>query len=142
MAINNITRRDHVSITIKTSNSKPTKPCLPPPKAPSPTNINSFPSNGWMTHPTKCILPGRIGGILGFEDYYFESERVLCTQAFLVDALSTSMTVNTPQEALNLMMRQGKLQHDGRPILKLLLDGPWSLTTPGCHIGRKVHFVT
>jgi hypothetical protein len=70
MVINNINRSDHVDIIIMTNRPKSTKPWLPPPKAPSPTNVNCFPSDGWLTttHPTKCIVPGQIGKILGFED--------------------------------------------------------------------------
>jgi hypothetical protein len=60
---------------------------------PSPTNVNSFPFDGWMTttHPTKCIVPGQIGKILGFEDYHFESKHVLCTRAFSAAAVSTTV---------------------------------------------------
>ncbi len=43
------------------------------------------------TRPTKCVVPGQIGKILGFEDYYFESKCVLCTQAFLAAAVSTTV---------------------------------------------------
>jgi hypothetical protein len=39
---------------------------------------------------TTSIVPGRIGKILGYKDYYFKSKRVLCTQAFLAAALSTT----------------------------------------------------
>ena len=76
-----------------TSCPKSTKPCPPPPKAPSPTNVTSFPSDGWLTttRPTKCIVPGRIGEFLGFEDYYFKFECVLCTRAFSVAAVSTTV---------------------------------------------------
>ena len=34
---------------------------------------------------------GQIGEILGFEDYYFESECILCTRAFLIAAVSTAV---------------------------------------------------
>jgi hypothetical protein len=74
-----------------TSCPKSTKPCPPPPKAPSPTNVTSFPSDRWLTttRPTKCIVPGQIGEFFGFEDYSFKSECVLCTRAFSVAAVST-----------------------------------------------------
>jgi hypothetical protein len=64
-----------------------------PPKAPSLTNVNSFPVEGWMTTtcPTMSVVPGRIGKILGYEDYYFKSERILCTRAFSVAAISTTV---------------------------------------------------
>ena len=42
------------------------------------------------TRPTKCVMPGQIGKILGFEDYYFESKCILCTQAFSVATISTT----------------------------------------------------
>ncbi len=64
-----------------------------PLNATPPTNVASFLFNGWMTttRPTKCIVPGQIGQIIGYEDYYFEFERVLCTQAFSVTAISTTI---------------------------------------------------
>ena len=43
------------------------------------------------TRPTKSVVSGRIGQIIGYEDYYFESERVLCTRAFSVTAVSTTI---------------------------------------------------
>jgi hypothetical protein len=67
--------------------------CPPPPKALPPTNVNSFLFDRWMTatHPTKCLVLGGIGKILRFEDYYFESMCVLCTQAFSVADVSTTV---------------------------------------------------
>ena len=61
--------------------------------APSPINVASFPSNGWMTttRPTKCIVSSRIGQIIGYKDYYFEDKRVLCTRAFSTTAVSTTV---------------------------------------------------
>ena len=57
-----------------------------------PPNVNSFPFDGWMTttRPTKCVVTGQIGKILRFEDYYFQSEPVLCTRAFSVATVSTN----------------------------------------------------
>jgi hypothetical protein len=71
---------------------KPAKSARPP-KAPSPTNVNSFPVDGWMmtTHPTTRIVPDKTGKIIRYEDYYFESKRILCTQAFLVATVSTTV---------------------------------------------------
>ncbi len=43
------------------------------------------------TRPTKCVVPGRIGQIIGYKDFYFESERVLCIRAFLVTAVSSTI---------------------------------------------------
>jgi hypothetical protein len=53
-------------------------------KSPSPTNLNAFPSERWMTRtrPIACTVSGHIGNIIGFNDYYFEAERVLCTCMF------------------------------------------------------------
>jgi hypothetical protein len=44
-------------------------------KSISPTNVNAFPSEGWMnrTCPIACTVSGRIGDIIGFSDYYFEA---------------------------------------------------------------------
>jgi len=63
-------------------------------KSPSPTNINAFPSEGWMTRtrPIACTVSSRTGDIIGFNDYYFEAERVLCTRAFSICAIR--MTVD------------------------------------------------
>ena len=49
--------------------------------------------DGWLTttRPMKCIVPGRFSEILGSKDNYFESERVLCTQAFSTAAVSTTI---------------------------------------------------
>ena len=40
-------------------------------KPPSPTNVDAFPTEGWMTkdRPIKCVVSGRIGEIVGYEDY-------------------------------------------------------------------------
>ena len=93
MIINTITHNNQVDITIMSNRPKSTKPCLTPPKAPSPTNVDSFPSEGWLTttRPKKCVVPGRIGEILGFDNYYLESERVLCTRAFSTVTVSTTV---------------------------------------------------
>jgi hypothetical protein len=62
-------------------------------KSPSPTNVNAFPSEGWMTRtrPIACTVSGRIVDIIGFNDYYFEDERVLCTHAFSTSAVGTTV---------------------------------------------------
>ncbi len=69
------------------------KPTTPVPKPPSPTNIASFPNEGWLctTHPTKCVVPGRIDDIIGCEDTYIEDEHVLCTCTFLIAAVATTI---------------------------------------------------
>ena len=43
------------------------------------------------TRPIACTVSGRIGGIIGFNDYYFEEERVLCTRAFSISAIGTTV---------------------------------------------------
>ena len=62
-------------------------------KSSSPTNVNAFPSEGWMTRtrPIACTVSGRTGDIIGFNDYYFEAERVLCTRAFSISAVGTTV---------------------------------------------------
>ena len=62
-------------------------------KPPSPTNVDAFPTEGWMTkdRPIECVVSGRIGEIIGYEDYYFENERVLCTRAFSTSAVATTI---------------------------------------------------
>ena len=62
-------------------------------KSPSPTNINAFPSKRWMTqtHPIACTIYGRTGDIIGFNDYYFEVEQVLCTHVFSISAIGTTV---------------------------------------------------
>ncbi len=64
-----------------------------PSKPPSPTNVSNFPIEGWMstTHPTKCVISDRIGDIIGYENYYFENERILCTHVFSVAAIATTI---------------------------------------------------
>ncbi len=41
--------------------------------------------------PIECVILGRIGKIIGYEDYYFKNERVLCTQAFSTSAVATTI---------------------------------------------------
>jgi hypothetical protein len=69
------------------------KPTTPVPKSPSPTNVASFPTEGWLstTRPTKCVVPGGINDIIGYEDYYINNERVLCTRAFTIAAVATTI---------------------------------------------------
>jgi hypothetical protein len=38
-----------------------------------------------------CVVPGRIGTIIKYEDYYIRDERVLCTRAFSVAAIATTV---------------------------------------------------
>jgi hypothetical protein len=81
------------SILSTMPDSKSKLPRLLPSKAPSPINLNDFTFDRWMTTtcPTKCVAPGQIGKILGFEDCCFKSKHVLCIQAFLVAAVSTTV---------------------------------------------------
>jgi hypothetical protein len=66
---------------------------LPKPKLPSPTNVSNFPTKGWMstTRPTKCVVPGCIGEIISYKDYYFKNKRILCTRAFSATAIATTI---------------------------------------------------
>jgi hypothetical protein len=83
-----------------------------PPKAPSPTNVNSFPVEGWMmtTRPMTSIIPGLIGKILDYKDYYFKSMHVLCTRAFLVAAIST--TVDDGESPLGSTKLNNEMGHN------------------------------
>ncbi len=69
------------------------KPTTPVPKPPFPTNVASFPTEGWLstTRPTKCIVPGRIDDIIGYKDYYIRHEHVLCICAFSIAAVTTTI---------------------------------------------------
>jgi hypothetical protein len=69
------------------------KPTTPVPKPPSPANIASFLTKGWLstTRPTKCIVPGHIDDIIGYKDYYIKNEHVLCTRAFSIAAVATTI---------------------------------------------------
>jgi hypothetical protein len=69
------------------------KPTTPVSKPPSPTNVAGFPTEGWLstTRPTKCIVPGCIDDIIGYEDYYIDNERALCTHAFSITAVATTI---------------------------------------------------
>jgi len=60
-------------------------------KPPSPTD--AFPVEGWMTkdRPIECDVLGRIGKVIGYEEYYFENERVLCMRAFSTSAVATTI---------------------------------------------------
>jgi hypothetical protein len=62
-------------------------------KPPSPTNVDVFPIEGWMTkdRPIKCVISGPIGKVIGYKDYYFENEQILCTQAFSTSAVATTI---------------------------------------------------
>jgi hypothetical protein len=41
--------------------------------------------------PVKCVFSGQIGKVIGYEDYYFENERVLCMRAFSTSAVATTI---------------------------------------------------
>jgi len=107
-------------------------------KSTSPTNVNAFPSEGWMTRtrPIACTIPGRKGDIIGFIDYYFEAERVLCTQAFSTSAVG--MTVNDGESPPGSTKLDDKTDHNFKmqhslyrifctSILGLPLDS-WAIT--------------
>jgi hypothetical protein len=64
-----------------------------PPKPPSPTNVSNFPIKGWMftARHTKCVVSGHISDIIGYDDYYFENEYILCTCVFSVAVVATTI---------------------------------------------------
>jgi hypothetical protein len=66
-------------------------------KPPSPTNVDARPTEDWMTkdRPIKCVVLGRIGEVIGYEDYYFENEQVLCMQAFSTSTVATTIEHHT-----------------------------------------------
>ena len=41
--------------------------------------------------PIECVVLGRIGKIIGYEDYYFKNKRVLCTRAFSTSSVATTI---------------------------------------------------
>ena len=91
--------------------SPPTMPKTIPrtPKPPSPVNVSHFPTEGWILHtrPTMCTVPGRIGTIIGYEEYYIHEEHVLCTRAFSVAAVATTVDDGaSPRGAPNSMTKQ------------------------------------
>ena len=85
-------------MTIRRTSQSVSPPTMPKsisrtPKPPSPVTVSHFPTNGWLsnTRPTACIVSGRIGLVIGFEDYYIHEERILCTRAFSVAAVTTTV---------------------------------------------------
>jgi hypothetical protein len=107
------------------------------PKPSSPVNVSHFPIEGWLSHtrPTTCAVPGRIGTIIGYEDYYIHEERVLCTRAFSVAAVATTVDDGaSPPGSTELDDEAGhncKMSHDHyksfcRLVLGLYYD-TWAL---------------
>jgi hypothetical protein len=86
------------------------------PKAPSPTNVDNFPIEGWMTtmHPTKCIILSQIGKINGYKVYYFKNKPVLCTHTFSVAVISTTIDNNASSPG------ETKLDHEMEHNCKML----------------------
>ncbi len=41
--------------------------------------------------PIECVGSGKIGEVIGYEDYYFENEWVLCTQTFSTFTVATTI---------------------------------------------------
>jgi hypothetical protein len=84
---------DNPADTLIMPGTKPKHLHPSPLNAPPPTNVNEFSSDGWLmtTHPMKCFVPDQIGDTIGYKHYCFESERVLCTQAFSVAAVSPTI---------------------------------------------------
>jgi hypothetical protein len=62
-------------------------------KPPSPVTVSHFPTKGWMsnTRPTVCAVPGQVRTTIGYEDYYIHNERILCTRAFSVATVATTV---------------------------------------------------
>jgi hypothetical protein len=62
-------------------------------KPPSPTNIAAFPSKGWASkeNPIMATVSGCNGTIIGYDDYYFHNEQILCTRAFSISAVATTI---------------------------------------------------
>jgi hypothetical protein len=82
------------------------------PKPPFPTTINAFPTEGWMTRdrPIVSTVSGGTGDIIGFNDYYFEAKRVLCTHAFSTSAVG--MMVNDSQSPPGSTKLDDKTSHN------------------------------
>ncbi len=78
-------------LSINPSYPSPPSPHALPKRRPPPKSTASQLMDGWTTCPTTSVVPGQIGKILWYEDYYFESKHVLCTQAFSVAAVSTTV---------------------------------------------------
>jgi hypothetical protein len=59
----------------------------------SPTNVDDFPTAGWaiQERPIHAIIPGQVNDIIGFDNYYFLHERVLCTRVFSITAVATTI---------------------------------------------------
>ena len=82
--------------TTRSLTPEPTMPKISTPHtptSPSSINVSHFPTEGWLSHtrPTKCVVSGRIGTIIGYEEYYIKDDRVLCTCAFLTAAVTTTI---------------------------------------------------
>jgi hypothetical protein len=45
-------------------------------KPPSPTNVDAFPTEAWMTkdHPIECVVSRQIGKIIDYEDHFFKNK--------------------------------------------------------------------
>ena len=69
------------------------KRTTPVPKPPSPTSVASFLTEGWLSpnRTTKCVVSGCIDDIIGYKDYYIEDDQVLCTRAFSIVAVATTI---------------------------------------------------
>jgi hypothetical protein len=112
-------------------------------KSTSPTNVNAFSLEGWMTRTRPiaiaCTIPGRIGDIIGFNDYYFEVERVLCTRAFSTSAVGTTVDDGeSPREAPNSTTKLATTAKcrtaSTLSSAPAFLESPWTL---GLSLDRK-----
>ncbi len=82
--------------TTRSLTPEPTMPKISTPHtptSPSSINVSHFPTEGWLSHtrPTKCVVSGRIGTIIGYEEYYIKDDRVLCSRAFSTAAVTTTV---------------------------------------------------
>jgi hypothetical protein len=73
----------------------------PIPKPPSPTNVASFPTEGWLstTRPTKCIVPSHINDIIGYKDNYIEGNNLV------FNSYKTSKTYGQQKVAIPIKLR-------------------------------------
>jgi hypothetical protein len=108
-------------------NPTTSKPTTPVSKPPSPINVASFPTEDWMstTRPTKSVVPGHINYIIGNEDSYIEDERILCTCAFSIAAVATTIDDGAyPPGSTELNDKKGHICKNVPMALHILqLDG-------------------
>jgi len=62
-------------------------------KPPSPTDVNAFPTESWLTNdrPIECVVSEQIDKVICYEDYYFKNEQILCARAFSTSTAATTI---------------------------------------------------